>query len=792
MKKIMCASLMLLLIFGITGVGLAGLEVGGTLKAELSSDILNLSSNEPQFDPSEEGLILPGLYPLQVFSLGLDLKFSYDQIDAFVPLTIVSPLGPLLLLSDDYLNIPFYFSFESAPYIYRASSRPVGDAEFGFVDLNDPLGIARSPNSHQPIMTLKLDVDYSEKLDAVAYVLFDQKVKGLPRWEQIPTGVDTVGNQVLNFGTDAKPNNKLVSECGFTDETAQYNFLRVDGKIKDEFKVGLIYGQKYVDNPAFRLQGVEEEGSAAVILQGWGYVRDNIVVDMGAMASDNLEIKGALLKSSVAWREYGPSQIKEKEPDFNRWWHPYEVKGRLSGDASYWSANYKQDTGFIRVSNWYVEQGFQAVAATHSQFPVITRLVPRSIDDPTCDRYAHAIFDPSGDLSGERLVGSPVVEYLGKRVVKIETVQDGRIGVWPMSLYLSGSVISGLDTAADSYQDELTGAAVTKDYKELSASIYSQNPDRYWKLTGANRKYLADTDYKRWLAVTQHYHLASFNAANTIEKVWRLRDDDNFGEGSALRANTVLERKIGKADLCFNADWRAGNYDYDLLEFNSDRVVDPYSNLRLNAYLSWKQEFSSAGKRGQALVAGEILNQKSNLSGVLSGTSLIGYLGLDVPLTERVRGNVQYVVVQGPAENSDDFPSECLRPTFHQELSYKPVEDKNMEFKFGYTLRPAKGEEISRKDNLYTEFAMVVGPGNLSIRYGQGTLPAFAYQGANLPGSLNLDGAYGIGYAANKLLRERPWSEWEDKNLYALWNKRLRSTEETWDTYLALTYWFSF
>ena len=778
-KKILSAFIIIALTLGITGIGLAGLEVGGTLKAEL--------------DPSEGGLILPGLYPLQVFSIGVDLKFSDDQIDAYVPLTIVSPLGPLLLLSDDYLNIPFYFSFESFPYVYRASSRPVGDVEFGFVDLKDPLGIARCPNSRQPIMTLKLDVDYSDSLKAVAYVLFDQKVKGLPQWEQIPTGVDTVGSQVLKFGTESRPNDKLVSECGFTDETAQYNFLRVDRIIKDRLKVGLIYGQKYVDNPAFRIKGVEEEGSKAIILKRWGYVKDNIVVDLEGMVTPNLEIKGALIRSNVSWKEYGPSQIQEHEPDFNRWWHPYEVKGTLSGDASCWSANFKLGSGFVKISNWYVEPDFQAVAAQHNQFPVINRLVPRSIDDPTCDRYAHAIFDPSGDLSGEKLLGSPVVEYLGKHAVKVETIQDGQIGSLPMSLHLSGSVVSGLDKAGGDYQDQLTGAIVTKDYQELSASLCSQNPDKYWEFTGANREYLADTDYKRSIGIKQHRNVHGFIVNNTIEKVWRLRDDDDFGEGRVLRANTVLEQNIGgKISFFFNVDYRDGNYDYDLLGFNSDQVVAPYSSLKVDAYMSYNQEFVCTGRQGQALVAGEIINKKATLPGVLSGTSLIGYFGLGLPITNNLQGNAQYLVVRGPTEETDDFPSEYLRTTFHQEVSYKPFESKKLEFRLGYTVRPGKGEEESKKENLYAEFATIAGPGNLSIRYGQGSLPAFAYQGVNLPGSLNLAGAHGAGYSSNKLLRDRPWSDWEDKNFYALWNNRLRSTEETWNTYLALTYWFSF
>ena len=227
------------------GVAFAELQVDGTIKAELVSDPLRYNPNIPRKNPwqgdEQEGPLIPGYYVGHFSKMSLYLKYKNNQTEALLPVTLgvypfSSSSGPawqVLMLAEDYLNIPFFMSMKTRYLTYSSSSRPVGD-KFGFMDFEDPLAIGKKLNSPQPMFTFKVEMDFPNNWEGAVYSIFDQKVEGLPIWERIPSGNDEVGNEIIDSESGAR-----VFDYSFTDELAQYNLLRMMKQAGDSNRVSL-------------------------------------------------------------------------------------------------------------------------------------------------------------------------------------------------------------------------------------------------------------------------------------------------------------------------------------------------------------------------------------------------------------------------------------------------------------------------------------------------------------------------------------------------------------------------
>lgn len=778
----------------------AEIEVSGTIKAEIISDYLFFDPNSARTDPwrsgDQGGAIKPGFYPGDFTKIGLELKVTDimdDRVEALLPLTVTvkafsslnnKGMWQTYLLADDYLNIPYYLSMRTNSLFYSLSSKPVGDPKFGFNSVNDPLGVAWVLNSPQPMMTLKVGGKLSNTLEGTAYIMFDQQVYGLPVWEMIPSGPFEIGSQNINFGTSAQPINKLVGECGFIDELAQYNVVRLNKVLANGLNLGFLWGQKSVDSPGFRVSGAEEDGTKTVLLKEWGYTKENIGVDLKGKLTSNTEVELAAVSSNVAWRKYDSQQAIDDQPFFRKRWYPYTTQGVLNGNAALLRTKLLFGKTTINLEGIAVDPTFQAVAAEQGQFPRISRLVQRD-DSSGLERQVRAIFDPYGRLTGEKLIASPVAEFLGKRVLRFELLQPGQLGSKPVVLRLLGSNVAGLKELERKYEDDLNGSIKVKDYQEVCAEIIYSEHEKEFVLRGLTRDYLADFDYRNYLSISYNSKWKGLNIGGLLDNIWRLRGDDGFSKGQTTRFIADLCKDLPTQNLHFGVDYRTGNYDYDLITINSDRVVNPYDYLSLSLFYQKKKDIRMNGKDGAIILAGELINRDTDLTDVATGLTQIGYVGLEIPLSQTLTWENNLIGVKGP--NIDSFPSGHIKTTIHNELIFKPYRETTI--RVGNTIRPGNG---NTKSNMYAVLAGELGKGNFSLTFGQGTLPEFTDDGIDLPGALPRKGVYGIGYPPAEGLRGRPWARWDNNNMYAIWNNSLRSTEATWSNYFVFRYWFSF
>ena len=291
---------------------------------------------------------------------------------------------------------------------------------------------------------------------------------------------------------------------------------------------------------------------------------------------------------------------------------------------------------------------------------------------------------------------------------------------------------------------------------------------------------MVDDDYRRQLQASYIKQYSKFIIKNAVEGTWRLRDDDYKGEGFGLRANISFEQKPSTSSkVIINTNYSAGNYDYNILQFNNDRVVDNYTYIGLDAYVEKKIKLFKGN--GYSTIAGEIISQKTDLSNADSGTSMVGYLDIEIPLHKKIDANLICLGVSG--SDIPKYPSGNLKTAVHSELTYKISND--ISFKTGYTVRP---DEEQTNRNLYVVLSALAGVGNFRLVIGQGTLPGSTDPMINLPGSFATDGCY---YPV-QALRGRAWEGWDNDNFYALQNKKFVSTENTWDKYITVRYWYEF
>lgn len=759
--------LLLVLITALSSFVQAELKVEGMIKAEIISDPLNFNPGLAKTDPwrSEDqgGNITPGYYVGHFTKLGLALSMNNEVADIYLPLTLgVAPFSPpapkwqVYLLADDYMTIPYHVRMNADLFAFSLSNSKVGAGKLGFLNMNDQLGVFWRPNSEHPMATFRVDGKLSNDWDGYGYVLFDQEVKGIARWEALP---ESIANLPLASLT--------VSDYGFTDEIAVYTFLQAKRETSN-YELSLMLGQKYVDNPAFSIKG-PETSKTSTILQNWGYLKQNLGLDFKKKLSPLATISGAVVGSEGNWKKYSGAD--------------YTIMDSLAGNAAAVDVEFQLPGSKVTVGALAVDPSFQAVAAVNGQFPVINRLVANSSEDLTVQRYVHAIFDPRGRILGEEVVTSPVIDYLGKRAFNVSFESTGKINEYPLNIVLHSEKVSSIAEEVD-YVHPLTGALLVKDYRESGFDIGNAAGKNNFHVLGSSRQYLASQDYKRTLALNYERSLANnLILFSSLGKNWRFREDASDGEGSAIEGLITLSKKSADIDLALSADYRSGNYDHDLLRPIADRMVSPYTYLDLRAFGLKEKSFSFRGEKAQATLAGEYISRQSDLEDVGPGNSLVGLFQLDLPWNKGLSSKTTYLGVNGDLERG--LPVDFLSTTLHHEFIYKPHLNDDLALHFGYSWR---GDNKSAYAALVAQF----GPGKFSLSYGQPTVFSSLELDGNYAGALTMENAYVDGYLPASQLRGLPWEKWHNNNFNALYKNRVRSTENTWVNYLVLRYWLDF
>ena len=782
-SRIMLA-LILVMIVGIACH--AKLELGGNIFAEFISDPKNFDPSNPRTDPwrsgDQGGIVLPGYYVGQFTKINLNMKLTDNQVEAFVPLTLsVNPFSvrgesgssiswQAVLVAEDYLNIPYHFSMKVPNFNFAASSKPIGDPRFGFVEFEDSLGIMRRPNSLQPLLTFKIDAQMPREYVGRAYVLFDQAVAGIPIWERIPQSVVA---EPLGGST--------IGEFGFIDEVAQYKFAQV-GKNTKFGQLGFFVGQKNVENPSFRMKNADSSLSAGTVFTRWGYEKNNYGFDFKTRVGSNLQINTTVFGSDVNWYQYDSQRQVDDRGYFVKRWYPSELKGKLAGMAGNFKADLKLGGNRFSLEAIAVEPDFQAVAAVQDQFSPLERLLPRSAADQVLERKTQLIFDPAGSLLGKVVDSSPVVDYLGKRKLALIFAKEGQIYQLPVTFTIRGQDIASLDGAGKLERDPKTGAYLIKDQRGVNVSLGYRGSQNSWLLEGENSNFLADEDYIKALRASAGHGWQSVNLKNTLERVWRLKGSGlENNEGTTTKLTSTLSGNLGQTNYSLALDLRTGNYDYDLLEPLSDQVVSPYSYLGLSAYLEKSYEFKVKNRDARLTIAGEMIKKETDLANVKKGNSLVGYLDARYPLGFRWDWITTNIFVQGPVQ--DNLPSGRLKNISHNELVY--THSKDAAVRIGYTVFDQEHH------NGFVSLKLALGQGNLGVSFGRGAAPIFK-EGINLPGTLARQDFYHQDYLPTQVLANRPWQSWDENNFAALWQNQLRSTEDAWAGYMMVSYWYSF
>lgn len=759
------------------GYSLAGLEIGGVFQAEVTSDPLNYNPSLATTNPWENqgGSFSSSFFNLDFTKIGLELKLVESGVDVYWPITLAvrapstatSPTFQAHIVADDYLNRPYHAVVKTDLFDYSLSNKPVGDS-LGFSDLGDPLGIGKRLNSPQPLLTFKMIGKLPGNWGLAAYVLFDQKTNALPSWERLPSGIDEAGSQALA--------GRLVSEYGFMDERAAYNILRLTKPVTKKGQLGITFGQKNVSNPAFRLT----QDSAPQSLLYWGYLKENIGLDYISQGTGS-RWEAAFVGSSGKWRKYATTSVRVETGAYVRNYYPYDVKGELTGNAGAFNGEVKRGNRTYKLDAVAVEPNFQAVAAGHGQFPVINLLEARSTTDPTLKRSVFAVFDPLGDLTANTDVSSAVVDFLGKRKLALSLEEVGTLGSLPVLFTLKATDVSSLEAPETNYIYPRTGAKIMKDHQELGAQLSHQGGGEEYKLSLLDRNYSADPDFLRQAKGYYSREQNRYRFEASLDQTWRLRSDDLFAEGSSVRSYLALARKLSaNSSLVLSLDNRRGTYDYGLLKSFDDAVVEPYTYRGISVYFQQEREFALRGNKASALIAAELMSNKTDLQANLSGTATIGYLKFQLPWSGKMHSSHTLISALGPEEEL--FPSNYLTSILHQEFTYKLAPEAKLRVAYSHWPEAHEG-------NAFAEFIVAQGAGAFSFCYGQATIPAFASFQDTLAGSIPFAK---VGYPEPKSLRGRPWAEFHDDAFYALRKGGLCPTTKTWHNYLTLRYSYSF
>jgi|GEM_PF-3745009 len=633
----------------------------------------------------------------------------------------------------------FVLKTRSGPFNFAMSSKRVSEnAQWSFLNLEDPLGALKLPNTSAPMLTMKLNTDVLG-WDFTSYYLADHRTNFVPRSEEIPQRVFS------SLG-------KTPEEMRFFDEIPTYRLLR-GTKYTDFGTWGILWGDKSAVNINPRSE--ENDNTLTNPNHGIGYVKQNLGLDFtGQIPSLGGEITLAAVRATGEWYQYRKNELPDN-------------LGTVSGDAMKLQLrDLKINSTTINSTYVMVEPGFQWTAVRDSRYAYVYGFLnpekPQFYADGS-SLYAYgwrAMRDDDfllRDPEEKEEYLSDVSTYLGLRAWETSIKYPGKISIsenktLPALFSLELQDMENL-RAGDHYYDPVQGEDVTKDYLELKINLETETPNSKVIFSARDRQY-KDQDYFQELASGLSHNLTE-NAELSLELsiAKRLRDDVALPEGRGYRVNANL---IGEMDsgLIYNTklDYRAGNYDYGLLKSTLDRVLaSPYTYWELNQYFEQNRTLNLGEIPIRGTIAAELTKRNSTLPEV-SGTSLVAFGRGIAKVTSDLTATVTLINVSGPtfSQQKDKFPSNSLRDVVDCLFSYQLFGQRANTINFRFTRRYLNS---GFKDNVLAEFVSRIGAHTLRFTLGRAPIGNRTSYIAGTKYDVRLNNL-------EKELLKRPWENW--------------------------------
>jgi hypothetical protein len=604
---------------------------------------------------------------------------------------------------------------------------------YGYYSPDDPFGALKLTNSQNPVLTGKITGKLPHGLEYAGYYMQDLRCNYVPRRETIPDQV----YKALGVTKETMP---------YFDEMPVYGIFRATQPLNAGWTLGLLWGHKEAIN--INPRAVEEDGDLPYPRHGIGFQKKNYGLDLVGQLPwlNNPRLTVAAIDSHGQWRQYVDART---ELGLVPTW---ESLGEENGKALKFVVEDLQ-LGKANVTGKYhfVDPDFQWIAVrdrryayTHTFFvwgPDTTSVRATLDEDFHLRRrekqevYVSDLDIYHGLQTGEISLGLPL---------PLKQTQFGLDLSWVKNLGAEGV-----------YLDPDTWYELRDDYRQFKANFaLPYTGETTLKLAASGRDYLHGPDYRQ-----------EGQLGWTMDLYPELKFDGNFG--IVKRYQDAKGLGIGrKGDLTFkgtlsddisfesSVDYRAGNYDYDLLRATRDSVLaDAYSYLSFENYLELRRTIQLGGLYVDAVAAGELVNLKTNFASLSSGTALIGYLEEKTSVGDGLELTLTQIGVAGPKE--EGFASNCISSLANYRLSYYWYGNADNTVNLEVTQRYREGKTLT---NYYLTFLTEIGQHYLKFEYGRKPRETRNY--------FDFDTCQDSRFYPMRELKGRPWAYWGDKSIF--------------------------
>jgi hypothetical protein len=576
-----------------------------------------------------------------------------------------------------------------------------GNQLYSFRSLEDPLGTLKLPNTPNPVMTFKLNNKFKGwQIDG--YYLVDQRCYFVPSKEMIP---DLVFD-VLGKDKDTMP---------YYDEAPTYQMARLSKKLDNDFNIGFIWGQK--KNESIYPRSSYSENVVGSLNNKIGYIKENIGFDVSGflpfLNQPTFIIAG--INSSGEWR-----RVNNGEGVSLNW----DNLGLVEGKASKISLdNIKLGTATVASDLVIVEPGFQWVAVRDSYHSYGYGYFNQEINNTSSPFGFRAVEDRDFLLRDSRRKEeylSDVATFLGLRCSNISFSIPGAVGLGfsndqlPSKLIIDIKSIDNLNRD-EKYLDPYSRLELKNSYSSINTifelDFYRKNIVSFYE---SLMKSSNSQDYKSELGLNWTSRPAPrWNIEGNLFYIKRLKVDDGYGEGVVNGSTFFLTGRTRKRALIeTNVELRKGNYVFDLLEDNNDKVLNKqYSYIRFKQYVEFPFEIRIGTNQIRFRGAGEIDRCITSLPGLESGTSFIGYVGTNIAITKAMNSELTMVYAKGP--QTESFASNKIKSLIDYRMYMRPFGKSPVVL----SLTNRFGENLS-KTNLRISWDIRTGRHRFTFSYG--------------------------------------------------------------------------
>jgi len=754
MRKYIQLLVILLIFCSVPSLALEPINVKGYLRQGLTIDHLYFRPNKTDWawelwygtgypvygrplNPSSSQLVGWGGSNLFLeFTMGSVNKPVYIYYPILFYTTIFrEDMAQLLRSSNDYV-----FLFQGDSTTFSLSSRMIeNNPLWSFVDMDDPLGAFKLPNTFVPRMTLKAKNNYND-WDSTGYILFDYMGRFLPLTDKIPESVFT-----------AITNKEVEQQATLLEETPVYQLFRTSKRFTNGWQMGLNFGNKRSSDVRFRLKD-----DSSIAPKDLGYSKTNYGLDLEGtlpfMSHPTFSL--AVLSSTGQWRRY------KREDGYS----DYLSLGEINGNALKVGLEHLYLGRASIKSNYIkVDPGFQLVAARDSRYAYTYGFY-----DPTgkvCSpyRYPQAVLDENfirRDPNRKEDYLSDVATYLGVSYSDTTLSIPGEIELLGASQYaefkLGISYLKRLDPELDFF-DPYQGITEKDDYTQVDFSLDLGYYPSTKTVFGRNKLYGLDKDYFRELGFSSRKNLSS--DLTLVEKASFLqRHSTAEGTGSTILGELSLEGK-NPSGVKTESKIKYAYGDYEPVRGRDGVHIEPHSFLELLQFAESTLNVSYVGNtRITTQVAGEVFTRITDFPELANGTSLVGYMLNNVYFPDTTV-RLTSVGVAGPKGDSAEllgFSSSGINSLIDCFVSYRIAGSANDTWNFQLTKRFMDHKVHT---NFNTSLRSRMGRHTLTLSYGRG--PNFGRSGY-IAGTM-LDSRF---QPAEELMN-RPWAYWGDRSIYA-------------------------